>query len=81
MSLKLNLIIITILKYFEKKIENSGIKSTKKRFKAFVEEEKTDNLLVERKLSRAMKIFANIINPLLYLLFTFFYFFLYLLYV
>ena len=68
-----------MLKYFEKKLGNSGKKSTKKRLKAFVEEEETDNLMVERKLLKAMKIFANIINPLFYLLFTFFYFLVYLL--
>ena len=62
-------------------MSNSGEKSTKKRLRAFVEEKKTEKLMVERKLLKSMKIFANIINPLFYLLFTFFYFLLYLLYV
>ena len=62
-------------------MSNSGEKSTKKRLGAFVEEKKTEKLMVERKLLKSMKIFANIINPLFYLLFTFFYFLLYLLYV
>ena len=62
-------------------MSHSGEKSTKKRLRAFVEEKKTEKLMVERKLLKSMKIFANIINPLFYLLFTFFYFLLYLLYV